>query len=563
MTPANAAESLPLDFFFRWERERPGSVFLTQPLGAGRIRHWTWQQAGDEVRRMAAYLQGLGWEPGSRVAIVSKNCAWWIMADLAIWMAGYVTVPVYPTLKPHSIRHILEHSDSRGCFLGKTDDPDAIREAIPEGTLIIPFRAPRRDEADWDAIIAGCSPLASPAERHASDIATIIYTSGTTGLPKGVVHSHGAFAYAARHLPEVLHLPPNQRVLSYLPLAHIVERTALEIMGLHLGFHIFFAAGVETFLEDLHRARPSLFLSVPRLLLKFQQEVYAHIPRQRLEKLLTTPVVNRYVKSRILRRLGLHTVRFAASGAAPLAPDILLWYRRLGLELMEGYGMTEVLITHLPPHGHVRPGYVGTPIHGVEAKLADSGELLIRSPMNMLAYHKDPAATRESFTEDGFFRTGDLAEIDSDQQLKIVGRLKEQFKTSKGKYVAPAPIEMKLNSHPAVEACCLMGAGMANPFAIILLSEEARRQCATTRGRLEVEASLRTRMDQVNAELNPHERLAFLAIVNGPWNIGNGLLTPTLKIRRTALENRYQALVESWTRETTPVIWEAQTEYLT
>ena len=223
------------------------------------------------------------------------------------------------------------------------------------------------------------------------------------------------------------------------------------------------AKASKRFSTDLARARPTIFLSVPRLLLKFQQGVFAKIPKRKLERLLRIPILNRAVKKRVLRKLGLDTVINAASGAAPLPTEILLWYRKLGLNLAEGYGMTETLITHLPAPGSVRPGYVGCAIPGVEAKLSEDQELLIRSPMNMLGYYKNPEGTKASFTADGFFRTGDLARIDPDGQLKIIGRLKEQFKTSKGKYVMPTPIESQLLAHPVVDACCLMGAGMAHP----------------------------------------------------------------------------------------------------
>ena len=192
------------------------------------------------------------------------------------------------------------------------------------------------------------------------------------------------------------------------------------------------------------------------------------MPRERLDRLLRIPILNRPVKRRILRRLGLGSVEHAASGAAPLPPEILNWYRKLGLDLLEGYGMTETLITHLPTPVSMRPGYVGAAIPGVETRLAENGELLIRSPMNMLGYFRDPEATRAMFTDDGFIRTGDLAHIDSDGQLKIIGRVKEQFKTSKGKYVAPAPIESQFMAHPMVEACCLMGTGMPRPFAVVV-----------------------------------------------------------------------------------------------
>jgi long-chain acyl-CoA synthetase len=205
----------------------------------------------------------------------------------------------------------------------------------------------------------------------------------------------------------------------------------------------------------------------------------------------------------------------------------------------------------------VRAGCVGQPIEGVEQKIGDNRELLIRTPTSMLGYYKDPEATRSSFTEDGFFRTGDVAEIDHDGQVKIVGRIKEQFKTSKGKYVAPAPIEKELIRHPGVEACCLMGAGLPSPFAIVLLSADARKRCADKAALESLEQSLRERMEQVNAEVDAHERLAFIAIADGPWTVENGMITPTLKIKRASIESRYERLVEEWKRQPSPVIWES------
>jgi long-chain acyl-CoA synthetase len=300
-----------------------------------------------------------------------------------------------------------------------------------------------------------------------------------------------------------------------------------------------------------------MFMSVPRLLLKFQQNVFAKMPQKRLETLFRIPVVGRMVKRRILSELGLNTVRYAACGAAPLPPETLRWYRGLGLNLAEGYGMTETLITHLPGADAVRPGWVGAPIPGVEARLGEQAELQIKSPMNMLGYYKDPEGTRESFLEDGFFHTGDVCEIAGDGQLKIVGRIKEQFKTSKGKYVAPAPIENKLAIHTDIEACCVMGAGFASPFAVVLVSDEARARSRDPQARTALEKWLEAALEEINRGLDPHERVAFIAIADGPWSVANGILTPTLKLRRALLEARYQNLADDWLKRNRPVVWES------
>jgi long-chain acyl-CoA synthetase len=549
---------LALQLLYRWERERRDRVFLTQPLKAGGVREWTWGQAADQVRRMATYLKAQNWEPGTSIAILSRNCAWWIMADLAIWMSGHVTVPIYPSMKPQSMRQIMEHSGAKACFVGATDLQETVLDAIPPAVSCVRFPTAAVDDwPTWDVLTAANMPMAGYPVRPASDLATIIYTSGTTGTPKGVMHNFANMAYDAKTLDELIGLNEKERFISYLPLAHIVERMGLEGSALNLGCQIFFSAGIETFLADLNRAQPTIFLSVPRLWLKIQQGVFEKIPRERLDRLLRIPILNRPVRRRILRKLGFSSVLHAASGAAPLPPEILTWYRKLGLNLLEGYGMTETLITHLPAPGSIRPGYVGAAIAGVEAKLSENGELLIRSPMNMLGYFRDPDGTRALFTPDGFIRTGDIARIDEDGQLKIIGRVKEQFKTSKGKYVAPAPIESQFMANPMVEACCLMGMGMPRPFAVVLLSEEIRQRTADSGQRAAVESSLRQLMDSINKDLDPHEQVSFIAAVRGPWTIGNDAMTPTMKIKRGVLESRYQAFVDDWNRQSRPVVWES------
>lgn len=551
-------ETLPLQSVYRWERERPDRVFLTQPFGGGQVRHWTWAQAVGEARRMAAYLKAQQWEPGSRIGILSKNCAWWIMSDMAIWMAGHVSVPIYPSLRKQSIQQILQHSGAKACFLGTTDEREAGGVSSLPGIAWIAFpNASDGGDTGWEALIESNAPIPGNPVRPADDLATIIYTSGTTGTPKGVMHCFGAFAYDAEKLTGLLDLHAEQRVLSYLPLAHIVERAGVEANSLLRAWHLFFSEGLETFLNDLQRARPTLFLSVPRLLLRFQQGVFAKIPKEKLERLLRIPGLNLYLKHRILRQLGLSTAHYAACGAAPLPTEIMLWYRNLGLQLLEGYGMTETMITHLPEPDKVRPGYVGAALPGVETRRSEQGELLVRSPMNMLGYYREPQMTKEAFTEDGYFKTGDVVQIDIDGQLKIIGRLKEQFKTSKGKYVAPAPIEGRLMEHPAVEICCLMGSGQPAPFAIVILSDIARERCIDPQERAKVEESLRSRMETINAELDPFERLCMIVIADGPWTVANGLITPTLKIRRGFLEDRYQQRIDEWRSQNSPVVWES------
>ena len=558
MTVTLTDDDLPLQRIYRWERERAQQVFLTQPYGGGQIREWTWSQAVGEARRIAAHLRAQNWEPGTRVAILSKNCAWWMLADLAVWMSGHVTVPVYPSLRPQSVRHIIEHSESKACFFGPVDDPEMPRLGIPSGVHRISFpTAADTGHYRWEDLVRAVEPLAGHPTRPAHELATIIYTSGTTGVPKGVMHSFRALATDAVFLQERVHATAEDRFLSYLPLAHIVERAGLESTAYLLGAHVFFVESVDTFLRDLKRARATILLTVPRLLMKFQQGVFHRISREKLEKRLHTPVVRALARRRVLSALGLSSTRLVACGAAPLPVEVMEWYRHLGIELAEGYGMTETMITHLPRVGEVRPGHVGPPLVGVESRVAADGELLIRSPMNMLGYFKDPESTCKVYDSDQFFHTGDLATESPDGQVRIIGRIKEQFKTSKGKYVTPAPIESRLAENPAVEACCLMGAGLPSPFALVVLNPEERKRCLDESARQELEESFRTQLQAVNNELDPHERVAFLAVVDGPWTIANGFITPTMKIRRTELEGKYLPIIDGWRAQNRQVVWES------
>lgn len=555
-------EFLPLQRAYHWERVRAAEPFLVQPFADGAVRTFTWREAMDEARRIASFLSARGWEPGSRIATLARNSAWWIIAELGAWMAGMVTVPLYPSLRAESIHALLEHAEVKACFLGAMDDREAMQQGIPVGVLRIAMpnaarHVLRGSDLRWDDLIAETTPMTESPTRPADELATIVYTSGTTGKPKGVMHRFAVFPLMGDNIARLVNMDSRERFISYLPLAHIAERGIIEATSLHIGCVVYFSAGQESFLNDLKRARPTLFFSVPRLWLRFRMGVLEKLPQAKLDRLLRIPLLRSYVKKKILRQLGLDHVRYACSGAAPLPSEVLAWYRRLGLGLVEGYGLTETGIpTHAPPPDHFRLGYVGPALPGVEVRLSPENEVQMRSPMTMIGYYKDEEATRACFTEDGFIRTGDKGELASDGQLRIVGRLKEQFKTSKGKYVSPVPIEKRFSIHPALEATCVMGSGRAHPFAMAVLSAEARKQCEQA-GALapDLGRALEALLTGINAELDPHERLEFLVLVDGPWDIESGLVTPTLKLKRHELEARYAKRVDEWAAAGRPALW--------
>ena len=553
--------SLALQRLYHWETTAPTRVALTQPMGGAAVQDFTWAQVGEQVRRMAAYLQAQGWEPGSRVAILSKNCAWWLMSDLAIWMAGYVSVPLYPTLAHDTVRQILTHSEAKACFIGKLDGWEGMKPGVPEGMPCISYPLSPADAIKnykgWDAICAGTQPLQGRPTRGADELATLIYTSGTTGMPKGVMHTFGNFAWALGAGIQRIAMNEQDRMLSYLPLAHVVERVLVEHGWLRTGMHVYFAESLDTFAADLQRARPTIFFSVPRLWVKFQQGIHHKMPEQKLQRLLALPLIGGLVRRKVQKALGLDQCRVAAGGAAPMPLALLQWYSRLGLHINEGYGMTENLaVSHLTIPGKNQQGSVGPVYDGVEHRIdPQTGEVQMRSPALMLGYYKEPELSSATLTADGWLKTGDKGRIDAQGCLHITGRVKDLFKTAKGKYVAPAPIEDKLGAHEAVEACVVTGANLGQPLGIVMLSAEAAAQATDAGYRSKLEASLQQHLKQINVGLDPHEQLQCIVVVTTPWTVDNDLITPTFKVKRNRIEDVYAANYERWENSGKKVIW--------
>lgn len=553
------AQDLPLGRLFMWENEAPDKTYMVQPLGNGKTRNYSWKDTANEARRMAAWLQKQGFDKGSKIAILSKNCAEFILADLAIWMAGYVSVAIYPTLNADTVNYVLTHSEAKLLFVGKLDSWDTMKTGVAEGLPQVAFTlAPANDFPKWGDIIANTEPVEGSPQRDAKDESIIVYTSGSTGQPKGVLHNFYNMAFTLKGLNEFLELVPTDRFLSYLPLAHVFERAAVEMGSIYSGATVYFAESLDTFLQDIQRARPTLFQSVPRLWLKFQLGVFKKIPPEKLDKLLRIPILKNIVRKKILTGLGLGECRIAVSGSAPIPPNLIDWYRRLGLELLEGYGMSENFVySHFSRPGKSRVGYVGHADPEVECKIADNGEILVKSPANMLGYYKKPDATAESFTDDGYLKTGDRGEIDEQGRLKITGRVKELFKSSKGKYIAPAPIENLIASDHSIETCCVTGSGHPQPYALLMLSEDLRAIQSEAGTHQKVGADLAKLLAKVNGEVEHHEQLQFFVVVKDEWQIENGFLTPTMKIKRNVVEDSYGPQEESWYASGEKIIWES------
>ena len=552
-----------LDLVYDHEAATPNTVYLTQPLGNNQVVDYTWAQTLDQARRMATHLKSLNFEPGARIGLLSKNCAHFFMAELAIWMAGYTTVAIFPTEGAETVKYVLEHSGSSLLFVGKLDTWSKQQPGVPAGMPCIAFPlAPKTDFDTWDAITARTAPMGGRPSRKGDDIAMIIYTSGSTGQPKGVMHSFERFAEVAQGISnrldnDYLGKGSVNRVMSYLPLAHVYERAFVEGYSMANGkMHVFFADSLDTFVQDLNRAKPTVFLSVPRLWLKFMQGVSAKMPPAKLNRLLSIPILNKIVAKKVLTGLGLDQVKVAASGSAPLPPSLIAWYRRLGLNLLEGYGMTEdMAYSHTMSKTQNTVGYVGVPYPGVQARISDAGEIQIKSPGQMVGYYKRPDLDAEVFTADGFFCTGDQGEYSADGQLKITGRLKELFKTGKGKYVAPAPIENKLNAHPMIESSMVSGVGQAASYALVVLAEDVRPKLKDPAFKAEVTEQMTALLKETNKDLADYEKMQMVVIANEPWSIDNGCLTPTLKIKRAKIEAMVEPQVDKWFHGKDKVMW--------
>jgi long-chain acyl-CoA synthetase len=545
-----------------WAKHQPNKTFMTQPVERGVIHHYTWGEVADQVRRMAAHLLSLDLPKRSQIAIYGKNSAHWILADLAIWMAGHVSVPLYSTLNADNAWHVLIHSEAKLLFIGKLDGQSdswyQVREVIPENLPCI--RLPQSPEyqgaPQWEDLIRSTAPLVDVVLPNPSELATIIYTSGSTGVPKGVMHSFASMMAPGSALNSLFSFNVNDRLLSHLPLAHVAERVFVEALSLYYGSTIFFVGSKESFLGDIHRARPTIFLAVPRLWVKFYLDISKRVPLIAQSFIFKLPKIDQFAKNTILTELGLDQVRVAFTASAPMQANIIAWYRNLGLELNEAYGMTEDF-----GYSHGTRIYeplgldVGQPYPGVECRIDTTGEILVKSPAMMLGYYKNEKLTSETITSDGFLRTGDKGIQDTQGRLTITGRLKDIFKTSKGKYVAPLPIERRLGKDALIDAACVCGTGLTQPLALVMLAKRQQVSIATSERQV-LEIELKALLKETNAELEPHEKLGCLVIINDPWTVKNGFMTPTLKIKRHIIEANYLSDLEGWSGLNQLVIWQ-------
>lgn len=546
--------SLPIEMLEKWARERPTAVYLRQPVNR-QVKEFSWSECHDIVLRMAAALRAHGLKPGDRVSILSKNCAEWFLADFAIQAAGMIPTPIYYTASAETIRYVIDHADVKAVFMGKLDDLGPSEKGIPEDVWKIAFPySTIACDVEWDDLLKANAPLAAEeiARPDIDELFSIVYTSGSTGAPKGVEMTWRNIAFGATSPIRSLDLVGDERLISYLPLAHITERALIEHLSLYGGITVSFVESLDTFIDDLRDAQVTMFISVPRLWMKFQSNILAKVPQEKLDRLLRIPVVSWLVKRKIRNQLGLSKARVVGSGSAPISASVLAWYKKLGINITEGWGMTETagLASTHHPYREDKLGSIGMPLDGLETKITEEGELLIRGDGVTRGYYKDPELTAQTIEPGGWLHTGDKVQLDEDNYLHITGRVKEIFKSSKGKYVAPVPIEAMLFDNTFVEQACVMGSNLAQPVGVVFLSQE------TTEGRSreEVRRSLEETLQELNSKLESHLRLSSILVAEDMWTIENGYLTPTMKIKRSLIEEKYRALLDHMPGNA--VVWE-------
>ncbi len=554
-------EALPALYkFYEREEKYPDRIFLRQPFG-DRWETYTWGEVGQMARKLATGLHSLGLPPKSHIGLVSKNCREWMIADLAIMMAGYVSVPFYPTLTADQLNQVINLGDVKAMFVGKLEVWEGMRAGVPEGMPIIRFPHYENNSVvtegeAWDDWLNKFEPLEGKPLPSNDDLWTIVFTSGTTGIPKGVMLTHGTTAAVAslseKSNPLRLDRNGDNAFFSFLPLNHIAERALIELGCLFFGGSISFTESLDRFAQNLKDTRPTFFFAVPRIWTKLQLGVLGKMPQKKLNRMLKIPILSGVVKKKIATGLGLERTRIRISGAAPLGEPLKVWFASIGLPISEGYGMSEnCATTSILLDNEMRPGSVGRPVEGVEVKIEEgTGEICMKAPFNMIGYYNAPEKTAETL-KDGWLHTGDQGKLDEDGYLYITGRVKDTFKTSKGKFIVPAPIEFEFGGNNDIEQICVLGLGLPQPLAMVVPSE-----IGLAKSKEELEASLKNNLEEANEKLPKYSKLCTLVVAKEPFSVENGLLTPTLKVKRNVLNERFKAKLDEWYEKKTDIVWE-------
>jgi long-chain acyl-CoA synthetase len=560
----------------------------------------SWGDYADQVDTAARALLALGVNPGDAVCVLGFNRPEWVIMDMAAMMVGAVPAGIYWTSSASEVEYILNHSRSP-LLLVDSDERyrtvAALRDKLPHLKQIVRMKGARSDgdsALTWEAFMALGDPRFQTAverrlhELQPQDPGTTIYTSGTTGPSKAVVLSHANLAWSAQALRQSLNASERDRVISYLPLAHVAE----QMISVHAptmgGYPIYFARSLDELSEHLKEVRPTIFFGVPRVWEKMHAGIQAKLAtatgvkrhlanwalrtgRQWHEAVLEgrqpgawlswqKKWAGKLVHRKVKEAIGLDQAHMLSSGAAPIAADKLKFMTGLDLVIREVYGLSETCgATSLSIEGATRMGSVGRPLPGVQMRIANDGEVLVQGPHVFQAYAGNPQATAET-VQDGWLHSGDLGHIDADGYLYITGRKKDLLITSGGKNISPANIEADLMTVPLVEHAVVCGDGRHYLSALLTLNQEALRAFAATHALSEthlhrhplVQEVLQRGVDQVNAQQARVAHIRKFSVLPSTLSIDAGELTPTLKVKRKTVIERHQNLVDAMYAESPP-----------
>jgi long-chain acyl-CoA synthetase len=586
----DSCRSLPAMFFA--QAERLGDKPFLWAKRDGRYQPVSWAAAARNVRRLALGLRSLGIGRGERVGLVSENRPEWVLTDLAIMTAGAITVPAYVTHTVEDHRHVLADSGARAVFVSKpplsarvlaaANQVDAVHTVI----AIEPAagQASTVDLLSWDEMLGrGREQDDDTAEFVAAiepdDTACLIYTSGTGGIPKGVMTSHRNIIANCRGAYRVLeHLGLGDEVfLSFLPLSHSYEHTAGEMFPISIGAQIYFAEGSETLAANMVEARPTIMTAVPRLYETLHQRIRLGVERKggisqrmfdravaigrkrlgtertSLGERLVDPLLDRVVRAKVRERFG-GRLKAMVSGGAPLNPEIARFFLALGVTLLQGYGQTEagpVITCNLP--ARIKIDTVGPPLDGVRLRIAEDGEILVAGDNVMKGYWNDPEATAHTL-EDGWLHTGDVGIIDREGYLRITDRKRDFIKNSGGEMISPARIEGYLSLEPEISQ--VMVFGDRRPYVVAVVVPDLEFMAAYADGEAPADWNalaadpafikvIGGAINRVNLTLAPSERVRRFVVAAEAFTIANGQMTPTLKIKRHVIREKYGAALDA------------------
>ncbi len=541
-----------VDKIYELRSTLPNEVFLRQPFG-DIWKELTFDEAVTKALRLVSGLKASGLKKGDKIGIYSKNCYQWVIAEMAIMMGGFVTVPFYANLVGDALKEVIKLSEIKFLFVGKLEEWEQAKPGIPKDMPIVRFshyggNAKVDSGTPWGDFISGHEPDSENFRPSLDDFWAIFYSSGTTGIPKGAIMSYKAPAnlmldQQGKHDSFNLACKGKNTFLSYLPMNHIAEQALIITGGLYFEGQISFVESIESFSKNLADVQPSIFLAVPRIWTKFQQGVLAKMPQKKLDLLLKIPIVSGLVKKKIQKALGLSNTKLIISGASAMPKATLAWFQKIGIDIRETFGMTESMgIVIIQPKDDMRFAKSGKRLEEGLIKIdPETDEILVKNNWLFDGYYNEPELTKASFDEEGYYKTGDTGELDADDFLQVKGRVKDTFKTNKGEFIVPTPIEDRFATNSLIEQICLVGMGLPQPIGLVQLSEMCKNL-----SKEEIKTSLEKTLKTVNEKLHRHETIHQLVCMSGEWSVENGLLTPTMKIKRNAIHEAYKHLYQEW-----------------